>query len=53
MFVSKAAAVSFELNTNKIYLPVKINGKKTYSFILDTGAHFNVVDTALTTRRLI
>jgi predicted aspartyl protease len=46
VFVSKAAAVSFELNTNKIYLPVKINGKKTYSFILDTGAHFNVVDTA-------
>jgi predicted aspartyl protease len=44
VFVSKASGISFELNTNKIYLPVKINGKKTGSFILDTGAHFNVVD---------
>lgn len=43
-FASSANATSFELNTNKIYLPVKVNGKKTCSFILDTGAHFNVID---------
>lgn len=42
--VSSAQAISFELNSNKIYLPVKVNGQGPYSFILDTGSISNVVD---------
>ncbi len=44
-FMANASAITFELNSNKIYLPVKVNGKGPYSFILDSGAHLNVLDT--------
>lgn len=39
--------VAFELNANKIYLPVRVNNKGPYWFILDTGSVSNVVDTDL------
>jgi hypothetical protein len=42
--VAKAAGVTFDLNSNKIYVPVRVNGKGPYPFILDTGSIFNVVD---------
>src|SRR5256885_14866730 len=44
-FVSNLAAIPFELNSNKIYIPVNVNGKGPYSFILDTGSISNVLDT--------
>ena len=34
----------FEMNSNKIYLPVKINDQGPVWFILDTGSVFNVID---------
>ena len=39
--------IGFELNANKIYLPVRVNNKGPYWFILDTGSVSNVVDTDL------
>lgn len=39
-----AAGLTFELNSNKIYVPVRVNGKGAYPFVLDTGSIFNVVD---------
>ena len=42
--VSSAAGVAFELNSNKVYLPVRVNGKGPYPFVLDTGSISNVVD---------
>lgn len=38
-----ALAIPFELDDNLIYVPVSINGSKTLSFILDTGA-FSIVN---------
>ena len=43
-FVSSAAGVAFELNSNKVYVPVRVNGKGPYPFVLDTGSVSNVVD---------
>jgi hypothetical protein len=43
-FVSNAAGISFELTSNKIYLPTRINDQGPYEFILDTGSISNVVD---------
>ena len=43
-FVSSAAGVPFELNSNKVYLPVRVSGKGPYPFVLDTGSISNVVD---------
>ena len=41
---AKSEAVTFDFTSNKIYLPVKVNNKGPYSFILDTGAIWNVID---------
>jgi hypothetical protein len=41
---ANAAGVTFELNSNKVYIPVRVNGKGPYPFILDTGSISNVVD---------
>lgn len=38
-----ALAIPFELDDNLIYVPVRINGSKPLSFILDTGA-FSIVN---------
>ena len=38
-------STSFELNGHKIYVPVRINSKGPYWFILDTGSVSDVVDT--------
>src|ERR1700723_1657047 len=32
------AVVPFELYHNRVYLPVRVNGSRTYTTILDTGA---------------
>jgi predicted aspartyl protease len=37
--------LSFEVNANKIYLPVRVNNSGPYWFLLDTGSISNVVDT--------
>src|SRR5688572_4174201 len=34
-----AVAIPFELDDNLIYVPVRVNGSRPLSFILDTGAH--------------
>lgn len=39
-----AKGISFELNANKPYVPVRINNTEPYWFILDTGSISNVVD---------
>ena len=44
VIASSAVGVTFELNSNKIYLPVKVNSKGPYSFVLDTGSVSNVLD---------
>src|SRR5215470_2051593 len=38
------ASVSFELNSNKIFLPVRINGGEQRWFILDSGCPVTAVD---------
>lgn len=38
-------STSFELNGHKIYVPVRVNSKGPYWFILDTGSVSDVVDT--------
>jgi predicted aspartyl protease len=42
---SSAKDIPFELNANKIYLSVRVNEKGPLSFILDSGAAFDVLDT--------
>src|SRR5262249_50435888 len=42
--------IGFELNANKIYLPIRVNNRGPYWFILDTGSVSNVVDTDLANR---
>lgn len=44
---SREANTSFELNSNHIYCPVRVNGTGPYWFMLDSGAIFNVLDTEL------
>src|SRR5438477_10554320 len=44
---SSAENIPFELNANKPYLQVRINGAGPYWFILDTGSVSTVVDTEL------
>lgn len=39
------AETSFELNGNKVYVPVRVNGSGPYWFLLDSGSISNVVDT--------
>ncbi len=41
---SSATDIPFELNANKIYLSVLVNNKGPLSFILDSGAAFDVLD---------
>jgi predicted aspartyl protease len=41
---SSAPDIPFELNANKIYLSVRVNNQVPLSFILDSGAAFDVVD---------
>jgi hypothetical protein len=41
---SSATDIPFELNANKIYLSVHVNNKGPLSFILDSGAAFDVLD---------
>lgn len=41
---SSATDIPFEINFNKIYLPVHINQKGPLWFILDSGAAFDVLD---------
>ena len=41
---SSAPDIPFELNANKIYLSVRINDQGPFSFILDSGAAFDVLD---------
>src|SRR5262249_43677442 len=41
---SSATDIPFELNANKIYLSVRVNDKGLLSFILDSGAAFDVLD---------
>jgi Aspartyl protease/PDZ domain len=41
---SSAADIPFELNANKIYLSARINDQGPFSFILDSGAAFDVLD---------
>jgi hypothetical protein len=36
--------IPFELNANKVYLPVQVNGAGPFWFILDSGAAFNALD---------
>jgi predicted aspartyl protease len=40
----KQAETAFELNGNKVYIPVRVNGAGPYWFLLDTGSVSNVVD---------
>src|SRR5262249_17939968 len=42
--------IGFELNANKIYLPIRVSNRGPYWFILDTGSVSNVVDTDLANR---
>lgn len=42
---SDRTKVSFELNANKPYIPVRINDTGPFWFILDSGADSNIVDT--------
>ena len=42
--------IGFELNANKIYLPIRVNNRGPYWFILDTGSVSNVVDTDVANR---
>ena len=44
---SSAEDIPFELNANKPYLLVRINGAGPYWFILDTGSISTVADTEL------
>lgn len=41
---SSAKDIPFEINANKIYLRVHVNNKGPLSFILDSGAAFDVLD---------
>lgn len=41
---SSAKGIPFEINANKIYLRVHVNNKGPFSFILDSGAAFDVLD---------
>ena len=41
---SSAKDIPFEINANKIYLRVQVNNKGPLSFILDSGAAFDVLD---------
>lgn len=41
---SSAKDIPFEINANKIYLRVQVNNKGPFSFILDSGAGFDVLD---------
>src|SRR5690348_12979456 len=41
---SSATGIPFEINLNKIYLNVRVNDKGPLSFILDSGAAFDVLD---------
>lgn len=41
---SSATGIPFEINLNKIYLDVRVNDKGPLSFILDSGAAFDVLD---------
>jgi hypothetical protein len=36
--VKLVAIIPFELYHNRVYLPVSVNGSRTYAMILDTGA---------------
>ncbi len=42
---SRQTHVVFELNANKVYVPVRVNNAGPYWFILDTGSISNAVDT--------
>jgi hypothetical protein len=44
---SRQTHVAFELNANKIYIPVRVNNAGPYWFILDTGSISNAVDTEI------
>lgn len=44
---SQETDTSFELNSNHIYCPVRVNDTGPYWFMLDSGAIFNVLDTEL------
>ena len=41
------AEIPFEFYNNYIFLKVKVNDKKVYNFIFDTGAGIHVVDKAV------
>jgi hypothetical protein len=41
---SGSTTISVELDDSKPYLPVRVNGKGPYFFLLDTGSVANVVD---------
>lgn len=41
---SSTRDIPFQLNANKIYLSVRINSQGPFSFILDSGAAFDVLD---------
>lgn len=41
---ANAAEVAFELNSNKVYIPARVNGKGPYPFVLDTGSGTNILD---------
>src|SRR5690349_6252740 len=38
------SGIGFESNSNKIYVPVQVNDKGPFWFIIDTGSIANVVD---------
>ena len=41
---ASANGLGFELNSNKVYLPVQINERGPFWFIVDTGSVSNVID---------
>src|SRR5262245_11206157 len=43
---SPAHSVSFELHRNLIFVPVRVNGAKSLSFVLDTGCADCLIDQA-------
>lgn len=41
--VPTSAAIPFELYENLIYVPVRVNGSRSFEFVIDTGAYYSVL----------
>jgi hypothetical protein len=43
----ESCTAPFELNSNKIYVQVKVNGRGPWPFVMDTGAYHSIIDLEL------